>query len=97
VYSFDTGFPVAHQELCEELGPEVSIQGGPSVGFITNASCEEIEAESKRIIYDVKKAANRTGRRFVFRDGNDLPPGTPLEKIEALYNACKNYGRFDEA
>jgi uroporphyrinogen-III decarboxylase len=90
VYSFDTGFPVAHRELCEELGPEVSIRGGPSVGFISGASCEEIDAESKRIIESVKPIAPR----FVFRDGNDLPPGTPLEKIEALYGACKKYGRF---
>lgn len=90
VYSFDTGFPVAHRELCEELGPEVSVQGGPSVGFISGADCGEIDAESKRIIESVKPVAPR----FVFRDGNDLPPGTPLEKIEALYGACKKYGRF---
>ena len=89
-YSFDTGFPVAHRELCEELGPEVCIQGGPSVGFITAANCEEIEAESKRIIESVKPIAPR----FIFRDGNDLPPGTTLEKIEALYSACKKYGVY---
>jgi uroporphyrinogen-III decarboxylase len=93
IYSFDTGFPVAHRELCEELGPEVSIMGGPSVGFISGASCEEIDAESKRIIESVKAVAPR----FIFRDGNDLPPGTPLEKIEALYNACKKYGRYTAA
>jgi uroporphyrinogen-III decarboxylase len=88
VYSFDTGFPVKHRELCEELGPEVSIMGGPSVAFISEASCGEIDAESKRIIEAVKPIAPR----FIFRDGNDLPPGTPLEKIEALYGACKKYG-----
>jgi uroporphyrinogen-III decarboxylase len=90
VYTFDTGFPVAHRELCEELGPEVCIMGGPSVGFISAATLEEIDAESRRIIEAVKPIAPR----FVFRDGNDLPPGTPLEKIEALYGACKKYGRF---
>ena len=90
IYSFDTGFPVAHRELCEELGPEVCIQGGPAVGFITASSCDEIEVESKRIIESVKSIAPR----FVFRDGNDLPPGTPLKKIEALYAACKKYGLY---
>lgn len=91
VYSFDTGFPVNHRALCEELGPEVAIQGGPSVGFIGLAGAEEIEAESKRIIEDVKPVT----KRFIFRDGNDLPPGTPLWKIESLYAAVKKYGDYE--
>jgi uroporphyrinogen-III decarboxylase len=90
VYSFDTGFPVAHRELCEELGRDVCVMGGPSVVFINSAGCEAIDAESKRIIESVKPVAPR----FIFRDGNDLPPGTPLKKIEALYGACKKYGFF---
>lgn len=90
-YHFDTGFPVDHRALCLELGPEVTIQGGPDVGFLQASAEEEIDAESKRIIESVKPVT----KRFVFRDGNDLPPGTPISKMEALYGACRKYGVYE--
>jgi uroporphyrinogen-III decarboxylase len=90
VYTFDTGFPVAHKELIKELGPEVCIQGGPHAALIYAGSRDEIRAASKKILDDVKPV----GKKFIFRDGNDIPPGTPLENIEALYQACKDYGQF---
>lgn len=91
VYSFDTGFPVNHRELCLELGDEVTIQGGPRAQLIHGGTPEQIDAESKRIIESVKPVS----RRFIFRDGNDIPPYTPLENIQALYDACKKYGNYD--
>lgn len=90
IYSFDTGFPVKHGKLCQELGPEVTIQGGPSAQLIRNGTPEEIERESRRILEEVKPVS----RNFVFRDGNDIPPYTPMENIQALYDACLKYGRY---
>lgn len=91
IYTFDTGFPVDHARLCRELGPEVTIQGGPPAPLIQTASPAEIELESKRILEAVKPVS----RRFIFRDGNDIPPYTPLENIQALYDACLRWGRYD--
>jgi len=34
------------------------------------------------------------GGRFVLREGNNLAPCTPLENIEAMYEAGKLYGRY---
>lgn len=90
VYTFDTGFPVNHRELCLELGPEVTIQGGTNAQLIYGGTPEEIDRESKRIIEEVKPVS----KNFIFRDGNDIPPYTPLENIAALYEACKKYGRY---
>lgn len=90
VYTFDTGFPVNHEELCRELGDEVTIQGGPRAELIKNGSCLEIEQESKRILQAVKPIS----KKFIFRDGNDIPPYTPLKNISALYEACKKYGQY---
>lgn len=90
VYCFDTGFPVRHGELCEQLGPEVIIQGGPNVMLIQNGTIREIHDESKRILDETKVVS----KKFIFRDGNDIPPYTPLEKVEALYEACKKYGQY---
>lgn len=91
IYSFDTGFPVDHRALCLELGEEVTIQGGPRAQLIQQGPKEAINAESKRILEAVKPVS----RRFIFRDGNDIPPYTPLEHIQALYDACLKYGRYD--
>lgn len=92
IYTFDTGFPVAHGKLCQELGDEVTIQGGPRAQLVHSGPKELIEAESKRILEEVKPVS----RRFIFRDGNDIPPYTPLENIQALYDACLKYGRYDD-
>ena len=91
IYNFDTGFPVDHRALCEELGEEVAIQGGPQAQLIHQGTPEEIEAESKRILEAVKPVS----RRFIFRDGNDIPPYTPMENIQALYDACLKHGRYE--
>ena len=91
IYSFDTGFPVDHRAICLELGEEVTIQGGPRAQLIQQGPKEAIDAESKRILEAVKPVS----RRFIFRDGNDIPPYTPLEHIQALYDACLKYGRYD--
>lgn len=90
IYSFDTGFPVNHKELCLELGDEVIIQGGPKAQLIQMGTPQQIEAESKRILEEVKLVS----KTFIFRDGNDIPPYTPLENIQALYDACKKYGNY---
>ncbi len=91
IYCFDTGFPVNHRKLCEELGEEVTIQGGPRAQLIREGPPEAIDREAKRIIEEVKPVS----KKFIFRDGNDIPPYTPLSHIQALYDACKKYGRYD--
>lgn len=90
VYTFDTGFPIDHARICQELGDEVTIQGGPSASLIRYGTEEEIEKESKRILEEVKPVS----RRFIFRDGNDIPPYTPLSNVQALYDACLKYGQY---
>lgn len=90
--SFDTGFPVKHGELCKTLGPETTIMGGPSVAFLQSHNEAEIEAEVRRIIEEVKPYT----RRFVMREGNNVPPGMDLRKILAMYRATVKYGKYEE-
>lgn len=90
IYHFDTGFPVNHRELCLELGDEVTIQGGPPAQLIKGGTIDQIDIESKRIIESVKHIS----KKFVFREGNDIPPYTPLKNIQALYDACRKYGKY---
>lgn len=88
---FDTGFPVRHAELVRELGPDTVIQGGVPAELVRTGPPEAIAAASREIIESVKPLT----RRFIFREGNDIPPGTPLAHMWALYEAGKQYGRYE--
>ncbi|MHB8997010.1 MAG: uroporphyrinogen decarboxylase family protein [Armatimonadota bacterium] len=90
IMSFDTGFPVDFGWLREELGPEVTIYGGVHVDLLLRGPVRAIEAGVKRIMETGIKA----GGRFVFREGNNLAPYTPVEHVAAMYEAVKEYGRY---
>jgi uroporphyrinogen-III decarboxylase len=35
------------------------------------------------------------GGRFILRDANNLAPGTPPESVAVMYEACKEFGRYE--
>ena len=90
VYSFDTGFPVNFAQLREELGPEVTVYGGPNIMLLKNESAENIKQEVERIC----TSGIMKGGKFILREGNNLAPCTPIENIKAMYEAGKVFGRY---
>ena len=90
VMAFDTGFPVDHGRLRRELGPEVRINGGPHVELLRTGTPEQVRAETRRIL----GSGIMEGGKFVLREGNNLAPGTPPENVAAMYETCKQYGRY---
>ena len=90
VQSFDTGFPVDHGWLREELGPDVRIQGGPHVELLRTGTHAQVREETRRIL----ESGIMEGGKFVLREGNNLAPGTPEENVAAMYAACKRFGRY---
>lgn len=93
VQSFDTGFPVEHGKLRKELGPDVQILGGPTIMLLKDGKPEEIRKEVRRIC----ESGVKEGGRFVLREANNLAPCTPVENIEAMYAAGKEFGGFSRA
>lgn len=93
VHSFDTGFPVDFGKVRKELGPEVQINGGPTIMLLKDSSPEEVRREVKRIC----ESGIMEGGRFVLIAANNLAPCTPLENIEAMYKSGKKYGRYNQA
>jgi hypothetical protein len=91
VMSFDTGFPVDHGWLRRELGPEVTIYGGPHAELVRSGPVSAIKAEAKRIL----QSGVMAGGKFVLREGNNLAPYTPPEHLAAMYEACKRWGRYE--
>jgi len=90
VYEFDTGFPVDFGRLRNKLGPEVTINGGPSIMLLKQGPAENVRKEVKRIC----ASGIMEGGRFILREGNNLAPCTPVEHIEAMYEAGKEYGKY---
>lgn len=90
VQSFDTGFPVDFGKMRQELGPNVQINGGPTIMLLKDGKPEQIRKEVKRIC----ESGIMEGGRFVLREANNLAPCTPIENIEAMYAAGKLYGRY---
>ena len=80
-----------HAALIRQLRPGTVIQGGVPAELVLRGTPEEIRTASRRIIESVKPLS----RQFVFREGNDVPPGTPLENMWALYEAGREFGRFE--
>jgi uroporphyrinogen-III decarboxylase len=85
VYDFETGYPVDFGRLRQELGPEVTLHGGPSAIMLQRATPQEVRAETECIL----NSGVCDGGRFVLREGNNLAPGTPLANLEAMYATAR--------
>ncbi|HEY3416284.1 MAG TPA: uroporphyrinogen decarboxylase family protein [Armatimonadota bacterium] len=92
VMAFDTGFPVDHGRLRHTLGPDVQINGGPTVMVVKDGTPADIESEVRRIC----ASGVMHGGKFVMIAANNLAPRTPVENIAALYQATKHYGRYTD-
>lgn len=91
VKSFDTGFPVDFECLYDKLSSDVRIFGGPSTRLIYAGPGEAVKAEAKRIL---QSGVMQKSKAFVLREGNALAPGTPLEHVNAIYEAAEEYGYY---
>lgn len=89
VTAFDTGYPVDFGALRRALGPDVEILGGVEVPLLMSAAPQRIYERGREIL----ESGVTDGERFVFREGNNLPPGVPWANLAALYKAAWDFGR----
>jgi hypothetical protein len=85
-YEFETGFPIDFGEIRRQLGPEVTIHGGPNIMLLRSGTPEEVRAETRRIL----GSGVLDGGRFVLREANNLPPHTPFENLDAMYQTARS-------
>jgi hypothetical protein len=88
-YEFDTGFPVDFGHLRQNVGPDVTIWGGPSIMLLKNGTPEEVCEETLRIL----NSGIWEGGKFVLREANNLPPYTPLENLKAMYETAREWAK----
>jgi hypothetical protein len=91
ITTFDTGFPIDLAKMTRELGPEVRLQGGIHVTALRDGSPQTVREECRRILLSGVKQ----NKKFIFREGNNLAPHTPLENIRAMYDAVKEFGKYE--
>jgi len=90
VTSFDTGFPVNFGSLRQTLGPDVEISGGPAVMILLEGTPDACALETRRIL----ESGIMYGGRFILREANNLPPCVPLANLEAVYDTCRDCGKY---
>ena len=88
--SFDTGFPIDYGRVRRELGPDVEISGGPHVALLRNGTPAECASRAKEIL----QSGIKEGGRFILQEGNNLPPCCPMANLQAVYEACLEFGGY---
>ncbi|NLV74314.1 MAG: hypothetical protein GXY52_06490 [Chloroflexi bacterium] len=91
VRSIDTGFPIDFAKLRRDLGPEVEILGGPPVSILLNGSTDAVYNTTR----DILLSGIKEGGRFILKEANNLPPNVPEANLEAMYQACLDYGTYE--
>lgn len=90
VYSFDTGFPLDFGNVVKQLGPDVTVQGGPAMPLLLHGTPDDVSAECRRILNEVMPYT----KKFILRDANNISPGVPPENIRAMYHTALEYGKY---
>lgn len=91
IRSIDTGFPINWARLRDDIGEEVEIYGGPHIEVLRLGTPETVRTEARRIL----ESGVTRGKKFVLREGNNLPPMVPMANLYAMYDAAKEYGRYE--
>lgn len=79
-------------EVKEIAGHRITMIGNVSPANLLKNSLEEIDAEAREIC----SKAMGSPRGFILGSGCEVPINTPPANIDALINAARKYGRFDQ-
>ncbi len=71
------------------MGKRVVLLGNVDPMLIRSGTPEQVRQATRRVI---EKLAPLHG--FIVQDGNNIPPGSPLENINAMMEAAEIYGRY---
>ncbi|MBD3180988.1 hypothetical protein GF312_01780 [Candidatus Poribacteria bacterium] len=73
--------------LVEKLGGHVHMSGGVNISLLLDGSEEQVREDCM----DALKTLSSKGG-YILQDGNNVPPGTPLNNLEVLINCSEDFG-----
>ncbi|MGQ9889620.1 MAG: uroporphyrinogen decarboxylase family protein [Aggregatilineales bacterium] len=83
------GYQVDLDRVAEVMGGRVVLVGNVSPMLIHTGTPEQVR-EATRVV--IEKLGPYRG--LIVQDGSNIPPGSPLENINAMMEAAKLYGRY---
>jgi len=83
------GYQVSLDRIAGVMGGRVVLLGNIDPMLIHSGTPEQIREATRQVI---EKLAPHRG--LIIQDGSNIPPGTPLENINAMTEAAELYGRY---
>lgn len=90
IQDFDLGFPVDLGQLRKELGPGALLRGNLHPRVLRDGPVSLIQEKTAEIL----RSGVMEGRRYVFSEGNNIAPMTPVEHMKAAYETVKAVGVY---
>ncbi len=82
------GYEVDLDRIAAAMGGRVTLIGNVNPMLIRSGTPAEVRAASLRVLEKLAPAGG-----FILQDGNNIPPDSPLENINAMMEAAEAYGR----
>jgi uroporphyrinogen-III decarboxylase len=83
------GYQVDLNRLGEVMGRRVVLIGNVNPMLIRYGTPDEVRETTRRVIDTLGHYGG-----LIIQDGSNVPPGSPLANINAMYEAAERYGRF---
>jgi uroporphyrinogen decarboxylase len=84
------GWEVDLDRIAAVMGGRVVLLGNVNPMLIRSGTPDAVREATRRVI---AKLAPLGG--FIVQDGNNIPPGSPVENINAMMEAAERYGRYE--
>jgi len=83
------GYQVRLEHISRVMGGRVVLIGNVNPMLIHAGTPEEVREATRTVIETLGPY-----RGLIIQDGNNIPPGSPLENINAMMEAAERYGRY---
>jgi uroporphyrinogen-III decarboxylase len=90
IQTFDLGFPVDLGQVRRDLGPEAMLRGNLHPQILRDGPVSLIREQTARIL----RSGVMDGRKYVFCEGNNVAPQTPIEHFQAAYETARAVGVY---
>jgi uroporphyrinogen decarboxylase len=83
------GYQVSLDRIASVMSGKVTLLGNVDPMLIHSGTPVQVREATRRII-----TVLGPGKGLIIQDGNNIPPNSPLENINAMMDAAEHYGRY---